>query len=91
MQIQNVDFVAEQTSAPGFLKAATHESFGDARNKMNDWLARNDVEIISVETVVLPSLHSPHEEGSEDVAVHVKPEFGINYNQFIRVWFKENI
>ena len=69
MRINSIDFVAEQLRRGALFQAATHESFSAAKAKMNEWLSRNEVEIVNVETVVLPSLHSPREEGSEDVAL----------------------
>jgi len=89
MIIESIDFVAEETDAEAFFKASTHESFSAAKSKMNAWLSTDNVEVINVETVVLPSLHSPHEEGSEDVAINVKSEFVTTYSQFIRVWYKK--
>ena len=88
MRINSIDFVAEQLRRGALFQAATHESFSAAKAKMNEWLSRNEVEIVNVETVVLPSLHSPREEGSEDVAINVNAEFLTTFSQFIRVWYR---
>ena len=88
MGIQNIDFIADVIDPGGFLKQPIHEPFDAAKEKMNEWIERNDVEIVNIETVVLPSLHSPHEEGSEDVAVHVSGGMIVVYSQFVRLWYR---
>lgn len=83
------DFVPRQFSPPGFLKRAEYGSFDDAASAAARWADSKGVRIINVETVVLPNLHSPHEEGSTDAALATSGEMHSSWHQFVRVWFEE--
>ena len=50
------DFVPKEIEAPGFFKEGKHESFDHAMEAANEWLANNEVTVISIETVVLPNI-----------------------------------
>ena len=83
------DFVPQMTNPPAFFKAATYESFDAALNAANEWIAQSGVPVLNIETVVLPNMWYPNEEGSGDTALH---QFGNALNlwhQFIRVWYEQ--
>lgn len=82
------DCAPKQISPVGLLKAAEYESFNEAVAAANAWIERKGVDVINVETVVLPSLSGPHSEGSTDPNVVLQPSFAATWNQFIRVWYR---
>ena len=84
------DFVPKQIRAPrlSFNVADLHgeyESFDAALAAAHAWVEENQVRVINVETVVLPNLWSPYEEGSRDPAIIAND--GATFHQFIRVWY----
>ena len=49
---------------------------------------RRVVEVVNVETIVLPNIHSPHEDGTADPSLHVSGDHGSRWYQVFRVWYK---
>jgi hypothetical protein len=86
--LQLKDFVPRQIAAPGFLKPGEYESFDDALAAANRWLEDSGVELVSVETVVLPNIWSRWEEGPADVALATSGESPSRWHQFIRCWYR---
>jgi hypothetical protein len=68
------------------LTPAEYESFEAAEAAVNAWLEQERVEIVNIETVVLPNLW--REEGSEDPALRTSGDFVSSWHQFIRVWYR---
>ena len=64
------DFVPRPTEAAGFLTAAKYESLRQTLDEANAWIEEHSVDVAHIETVVLPNIHAPYEEGSEDVSLH---------------------
>ena len=87
--IKCMDFVPEQLDAGGFLRAAEHEKFGPTIARANAWITENAINVLNVETVVLPNIHLPHEEGSGDTNLHSSGDMSTAWNQFIRVWYRD--
>lgn len=85
--ITSKDFVPEELQASGFLRPATYEQLSATRHKMSQWIESEGIEVVNIETVTLPNLHHPHEEGSEDASIHVNSDFVTSWNQFFRVWY----
>ena len=92
MMLAFKDFVPRQLRAPrlGFSSEALqgdYETLDAALTAANAWLREAGVEVVNVETVVLPNLWSSYEHGSAD------PALGSTgspiWNQFIRVWYRE--
>lgn len=84
MSIKSIDFVANSLSK-GILSVPKYESFAEAKAKMNEWIDGNDIEVINIETVVLPEINS--KEKSENVGVqHIANPY---MTQFIRVWYRD--
>lgn len=82
------DFLPRQLRAPGFLSDAQHETFEAAVAAANEWIAARSVRVINVETVVLPNLWGPDEEGTGDAAVRTAAEdYSSTWHQFLRVWY----
>ncbi len=83
------DFVPKRLGEAGFLGEPEFETLQEAAEGAKDWLAKSDVRVVNVETVVLPNLHHPHESGSEDVNIRQDGDWQTPWNQFIRVWYDE--
>jgi hypothetical protein len=83
------DFVPEQTSSGGLFQMPQYASLADSLKEANEWIDELQIDVINVETVVLPNLHSPHEEGSRDPGIRASGEMSSMWNQFIRVWFRK--
>jgi len=86
--IQNKDFAPKITRKGSFFRSTEMENFQDVKDQMNKWIAENDPEIINVETVVLPNIHDPEEEGSEDTMLGADGQNVSAWYQFIRVWYR---
>lgn len=82
------DFVPRMTTSPGFLKAAKYESFDAALAAANHWVAENSIRVTNFETVVLPNVWHPHEEGTTDASLRTSGEHSTFWHQFIRVWYE---
>ena len=84
------DFVPEQLKAPGVLSAGEHESFENAVAAANQWLSENEnVQLVSLETVVLPNIWSRWEEGSDDASIGTSGDAPSRWHQFLRCWYHE--
>ena len=85
------DFVPKMTAPPGFLSPGEFESFKDAVDAANVWLAENSerIRLINLESVVLPNIWSRYEEGSDDAALGTSGEAPSNWHQFLRVWYQD--
>ncbi len=86
--IEYKDFVPRMLGPAGFLGEPEFESLEDAMEACNKWIESNGVEVINVETVVLPNLHNPLEGGSGDVNIRQNEDHVTAWNQYIRVWIK---
>lgn len=83
------DFLPRMLGEAGFLGEPEFETLDDAVAGANKWLeSQSDVRLLNVETVVLPNVHHPHEEGSSDVNIRQDEDWATPWNQFVRVWFE---
>ena len=87
--INHIDFTPQVTKKGGLFKTAKIESFQDIVDAMNEWIAKENPEVVSVETVCLPNIHDSDEEGSEDTMLGTGRESSSHWYQFIRVWYKK--
>jgi hypothetical protein len=85
--LRHRDFVPQRTAVPGLLRPAEYESLDEAEMALNAWLEQEQVELVSVETVVLPNIWSPFEEGSEDTSLGMRDTTN-HWHQFIRCWYR---
>jgi hypothetical protein len=80
------DFAPEVVKEGRWFTPPTFESLEAALKAANAWIAEESINVVNVETVVLPNIHAPFEEGTQD------PELAqANYArwyQFIRVWYR---
>lgn len=88
--LQFKDFVPRQLSPPGFFKPEEHEAFDAAVKEANAWLQENAerVQLINLETIVLPNIHSPWEEGSTDASLGTSAESASRWHQVLRCWYQ---
>jgi hypothetical protein len=84
------DFVPRMLEAPGFLKVAEHESFDEAVAAANQWVHKERIKVINIETVVLPNIWSRWEDGSTDTSLGTSGDSPSHWNQFVRVWYRED-
>ena len=85
--IQFKDFVPEIKKR--LIRANDIEDLSVSLERMNDWIRKNEqYQIINIETVVLPNMHSRNEEGSTDAELSFA-EFSPVWYQFFRVWYRE--
>ena len=77
---------APQVVKKGFFKI-DHESLEKALNAANAWIRDHNIEVLNIETVVLPNMWKAG--GTTDMA-HTSSEIGGSFwYQFIRVWYKK--
>ncbi|MFN3650992.1 MAG: hypothetical protein ACK47B_15565 [Armatimonadota bacterium] len=85
-----VDFVPRQVRAPRLSFSLSDmqgqcETFEAALQAANPWLRRANARVVNVETVVLPNLWAPGEQGSTDPVIATAEH--ASFHQFIRVWY----
>lgn len=73
----------------GLLHSDDYENFDAAVAAANAWIASSSVEILNVETVVLPNISPDRSEGTIDGRVETEEAMtSINeWYQFMRVWY----
>ncbi len=86
------DFVPKQLSKNIWTGQGKYEPLVQSLRDANAWMVANpQLDIINVETVVLPNIHNPKEEGSTDPELVVITGGSYSgWHQFIRVWFMES-
>ena len=87
--LQYKDFVPKMLAEPGLFKLGEYETLAEALEEANRWIEQSSVQVINVETVVLPNIWTRWEEGTEDVALGTSGEMKSHWHQFIRCWFEE--
>lgn len=86
--IEYIDFVPEKLTPSRPLGEPDFETLRDCLDRANAWIAEQGADVVNVETVVLPQLHDPNEEGSEDVNLRQNDDYVTPWNQFLRVWYR---
>jgi hypothetical protein len=85
--IQFKDFYPKEVTPAGFLSRAQYESLYQAVDAANAWVNESNAKLLNIETVVLPNIHRPHEEGTTDTSLWQGGESSATWHQFIRVWY----
>ena len=83
-----IDFVPEVKQEAGLFRAATMESLQSSLERANKWIVENNIQVLNVETVLMPNIHNHHEEGSQDTNIVTRGESYSHWYQFIRVWYR---
>ncbi len=79
--IDQRDFIPK-TLSKHWLKGIQTESFDAAIAAANDWIAAENIDVINVETIVLPIAD---DDATETASITGAP---ISLRQFIRVWYR---
>jgi len=79
------DFAPKMTKR-GFF-STEFQTFDQAVLAANQWIEQNRVEVVSIETVVLPEMWS--EEGTTDTELTTSGDMMSSWYQFIRVWYQK--
>jgi hypothetical protein len=74
----------------GLLHGDRFETFERAVAAANTWISEQKVDLVTVETVVLPNIWSDEEEGTSDGEVETTESMtSVNsWFQFLRVWYR---
>ena len=94
--IQYKDFAPRITERGPFGGASDYESFSDVVSAVNQWIGSAAIEVINVETVVLPDRIEGTSDGVYGLTtsnafypVMISQGLVINYFQCVRVWYRE--
>jgi hypothetical protein len=80
------DFVPKSVKG-NWLQGESYEDFDAAVSAANAWLEAENIEVEQLETVVLPNITDPGEEGSADGAIDTISGWA-RWHQFLRVWYR---
>jgi hypothetical protein len=90
MTIQFRDFFPESLPSRkkvlGLIPVPEHEPLDVVLERVNEWVAAERVDVVNVETVLLPQV-----EGAAETArgwLVAQHDFNTNWYQIIRVWFR---
>lgn len=74
----------------GLLHTDDYETFDAAVAAANAWLAASNIDLVNVETVVLPNIALDKSEGTADGRVETEEAMtSINeWYQFLRIWYR---
>ena len=94
--IQCKDFAPRITERGPFGGASEYESFSEIVSAVNQWIASRTLQVINVETVVLPDRIEGTSDGDYGLTtsnsfhpVMISQGVTINYFQCVRVWYRE--
>ena len=82
------DFVPGLVEKAGLDGPARYEPFSHTVEMMNNWVTANGIDVVTVETVVLPNLHRPQAGGSDDTSLEAAAQYATTWHQFLRVWYR---
>ena len=76
---------APQIKKRGFF-TTNFQTFEEALSAANDWMAAGQIDVVTIETVVLPEIWS--EDGTTDTNLRTRGEMMSTWYQFIRIWYR---
>jgi len=82
------DFVPEKKKG-GIFKSGSMQHFDDVLKEMDEWVAAHNLDVLNVETLLLPNIHDEEEEGSQDTELWTGGGTSTQWYQVVRVWYKE--
>src|SRR5687767_15063198 len=83
-----MDFAPRMVRPAALFRLAEDEALQHAVAVANQWVRQYGVEVLNVETVVLPNIHGRGEEGSTDPQLTTLGEFRSEWYQVVRVWYQ---
>jgi hypothetical protein len=69
-----------------FMTLSDYGGISEVMPNVNDWIARNEIDVMNIETVALPNIDI--EEGSNDSHLRASGEMSTHWFQIIRVWYR---
>ena len=84
------DFAPRGVEAPAWQRGAgTWDSLGDALAAANEWVRAGRVDVVNIETVVLPChVDTPAFTQTDAPASFINGQHWHVHRQFIRVWYR---
>ena len=88
MKIYFKDFRSELTGHKKvlFMTVSDYEGISEVLPEMNAWISRHGIDVINVETVVLPNIDL--EKGSNDSHLRSSGDMSSHWFQVLRVWYR---
>jgi len=81
------DFVPEELTKGGLFVGPKFEGLQDAVDTANAWIESSRIAVVSVETLLLPNIREPWEEGSTDISLGTSASS--YWYQVIRIWYRD--
>ena len=81
------DFIPAKTAPGGLFSIGKYDDLNAAIDDANAWIAAQQADVFNVETVVLPNIDAPREEGSTDSSLST-PDGHAQWRQLVRVWYR---
>ena len=76
---------APQIKKKGVFKT-DFQTFEEALAAANTWVTNNQIDVVNIETVVLPEMW--REDGTTDTDLTTSGDMMNSWYQFIRIWYK---
>jgi hypothetical protein len=76
---------APQMTKKGIFKV-DFQTFDEALAAANAWMTKNQIDVVNIETVVLPEMWG--EDGTTDTDLTTSSDMMNSWYQFIRIWYK---
>jgi hypothetical protein len=83
--IQFRDFVPQQVKGK-WHEGKKYEDFEAAVAAAGQWLGEAKITPVQIETVALPNIGAPHEDGTTDAALGTTSGWA-TWHQFLRIWY----
>lgn len=83
------DFAPKVVVEPGLFSAGQYESFDEALVAANQWIVSEKINLLNIETVVLPNIWSRWEEGTADGALGTSGDSPSRWHQVLRCWYRD--
>jgi hypothetical protein len=83
--IQFRDFVPQQVKG-SWNEGRKYEDFEAAVAAADQWMRKAKITPLQIETVVLPNIDAPKEEGTTDAALGTVSGWA-SWHQFLRIWY----
>jgi hypothetical protein len=81
------DFAPQQIKPGGLLTLPEYEMFDSAVQSANSWIALESVQVLSIETVLLPNIWHSSGQGTGDPRLRTRSDFPSDWYQIVRVWY----
>lgn len=82
------DFEAVVLKPGGLLSHPRKKGLDSALGELNRWVDSEGVEVINVETVLLPNLHSQENPTTRDALMTTSLKLSSTWSQIVRVWYR---